>query len=240
MKKLIYSLSIFLILIGLSGCSIYQPLPPSELNKRNKIGIVALSGKYMTMHLIGTTAFNNELQKKDISEWKLEQYLQTVTENKLKEKSNISIVSINYNSDKLKEKAKLTTFANDFAGYTPDKIKPELKNIANKYNLNYLLVIVPSQMVEFYGVELFKRQFLESMKSSKLTVSYSFKLFDVKDMDKITQFYIDGMTSINNDIWDNGEKLISSKEMLLLETLTKEQIANSIEKPLKKIGLIKE
>ena len=238
-KYLLTKLAMAIMLLFFTGCSIsmYPPLNHAKLNKNINIGIITLDSNEMDTSLIGTTIFNNEFAKTDIKSWDIATYMKISIENVIKNKSNLSLNNIQYDLNNFEKKARIKT-SSDAKAYEPAYLKDDIEKLSKKYNLQYVLIVVPAGTDLYSGVALYKRQLLNSMKSLSLKVSYNFELYRTDDMKLNTRWYIYKEHQLDSKIWKNAKTKITQEGLKELENITKKSIDSSMEKVLAKMGLI--
>ncbi|WP_108063098.1 hypothetical protein [Poseidonibacter lekithochrous] len=232
--KILKYLLLPIIVISFAGC-LYKPLNINENNKNTRVGIVSIVDGKMDLEFIGTTMFQNKFNTQNIENWDIPNFLIQSTKKELIEKSELTIIDINYDINQLKKKAYTNDKLGYFSGYYPNEdLKKDLKILINNNKLDYLIVIFPSIS---NGIELYKRDFLGNG-FSIFKFYYSLKLIDKKDLDVKTQYFIEHKENISNSYWKEDQEEFNKEILGVLESTTKNNIKKKIHIPLEKMGLI--
>ncbi|MCH9812972.1 MAG: hypothetical protein K0U47_03405 [Epsilonproteobacteria bacterium] len=230
-----------LIIISLSltliSCSSMKPLNAKKLSKIEKIGVVVVDGNQLSLRLIGTTIFNNELKYQDISDWNLSSFINNEVGTQLKTRSNLTTIDINYNIDEIRHKTALKNEQGEVWEFIDSGLKKSLAPIMQKNKLDYILLVVGSYINQS-GIYIFKRQFLKSVHDSQLQIFYRLRLFHKNEMKEICRTIIAERIDIDPIIWEDGKRKITTKELNRLEMKTKKRLHSAIEKRLISMGLI--
>ena len=225
-RNLLFVLVMFL---GFTGCA-PKVISPEALGSISKLGVLSLHGTKMEVIERGITIFGNEDQINDISNWKLDKYLQKEMIKNLKSQKML-LLPLSLATDKI-----------NLVYENGDYFNKELKELMLKNNIDGLLVlqrgpIIPEHGLYTRGVTVIKSKTF-GVHSTNIQFNFSLSTYQLikGEMKQIQMSRFVKSENINNNLWVDTKQPITIVNLEKFESLIKKILMNNLALEMKKSG----
>lgn len=234
-----YIIIIFTTLLVLQGCASIK-IQPQQLERIQRIGAISLLGDKIEMLLVGTTVFNNKHYYREIGQG-VDQKMRNLIREKIIHKMNY--VDFDYDKDIIAQGYKYKDGTGFGRGFDIELIKPYLKDISKKYDLDALILVTRRRSGNRYGFDgigynLFTRSFFSKRVATIFTFQATYSIINLKTFESFARGGAYCTKDIPHEYWvdENSDMGIEKKEYI--QNLMNIYMRRNVDIGLGEIGLV--
>ncbi len=238
-------LTLSFILLLFTGCATVPMTVPSEkINAIKRVAVVSLLGDEIHFRKIGTTVFTNVDKKYSVQEWGIDQYIENLVKNELKNNENFQLVEINFDKEKLKDIYKSTDRI-PYADYDFKYVDKYLQDIATSKQVDALILIaetsseIPGTPQYIRGYALYNRTFLFLKVETKIYLNSVIEVVDLQTLKPFARQALFFSEKVDNSYWQEDIAKLNADQISFIKNTIINKLNEKVPLAIKHFNLSK-